>query len=41
MPKADLTITLGDDAITVPTLSAGTHVVAVTNTGTRPHEMNI
>lgn len=41
VPKADLTITLGDDAITVPTLTAGTHVVAVTNSGTRPHEMNI
>ena len=41
VPKADLTITLGDDAITVPTLTAGTHVVAVTNTGTRPHGMNI
>jgi len=39
-PTADLTITLGDDAITVPTLAAGTHVIAVTNTGTQPHEMN-
>lgn len=41
VPNADLAITLGDDAITVPNLTAGTHVVAVTNTGTRPHEMNI
>ena len=40
LPTADLTITLGDDAITVPPLTAGTHVVAVTNTGTLPHEMN-
>ncbi len=41
LPTADLTITLGDDAITVPPLTAGTHVVAVTNIGTLPHEMNI
>ena len=40
LPKADLTITLGDDAITVSPLTAGTHVVAVTNIGTLPHEMN-
>ena len=40
LPKADLTITLGDDAITVPPLTAGTHVVAVTNIGKLPHEMN-
>ena len=40
VPTADLTITLGDDAITVPTLTAGTHVIAVTNTGTQPHGMN-
>ncbi|MFM2070434.1 MAG: hypothetical protein RLZZ623_697 [Actinomycetota bacterium] len=40
LPKADLTITLGDDAITVPPLTAGTHVVAVTNIGEVPHEMN-
>ncbi len=40
LPTADLTITLGDDAITVPPLTAGTHVVAVTNIGTLPHEMN-
>ncbi|MBI4933472.1 MAG: hypothetical protein HY828_06310 [Actinobacteria bacterium] len=40
LPKADLTITLGDDAITVPSLTAGTHVVAVTNIGKAPHEMN-
>jgi hypothetical protein len=40
LPTADLSITLGDDAITVPPLTAGTHVVAVTNIGTQPHEMN-
>ena len=40
LPEADLTITLDDDAITVPPLTAGTHVVAVTNIGTQPHEMN-
>ncbi|MGB5758420.1 MAG: hypothetical protein WBM50_16010 [Acidimicrobiales bacterium] len=40
VPTADLTIKLGDDAITVPTLTAGTHVIAVTNTGTQPHGMN-
>ena len=40
LPPADLTITLDDDAITVPPLTAGTHVVAVTNIGTQPHEMN-
>jgi hypothetical protein len=40
LPNADVTITLGDDAITVPPLTAGTHVVAVTNIGTVPHEMN-
>ncbi len=40
LPKADLTITLDDDAIAVPPLTAGTHVVAVTNIGTLSHEMN-
>ena len=39
-PTADLTIALGDDAITVPTLTAGTHVIAVTNTGTQLHGLN-
>ena len=40
LPKVDLTITLDDDAITVPPLTAGTHVVAVANIGAQPHEMN-
>ncbi len=39
-PTADLTITLDDDGITVPTLTAGTHTIAVTNTGTTPHPLN-
>lgn len=39
LPKADLTVALEDDAIVVPAITAGTHVVAVTNNGTRPHEV--
>jgi hypothetical protein len=41
MPEADLAITLADDGITVPDLTAGTHLVAVTNSGAQPHELNI
>jgi hypothetical protein len=41
VPETDLTVALEDDAIVVPTLTAGTHVIAVTNNGTRPHELSI
>ncbi len=40
LPKADLAITLGDDAITVPPLKAGAHVVKVTNIGKLAHGMD-
>lgn len=39
LPKTDLTISLDDDAITVPALTAGKRVIAITNNGTRPHEL--
>ena len=41
LPKADLTISLQDDAISVPALTAGTHVIAITSSGTGPHELSI
>lgn len=40
-PKADFTVALEDESVVVPTLTAGTHVIAVTNSGTRPHELSI
>ena len=41
LPKADLTILLQDDTISVPALTAGTHMIAITNSGTGPHELSI
>lgn len=41
LPAADLVVSLTDDAVTVPAITAGTHTIAVSNTGTKSHEVNI
>ena len=41
LPEAERVISLGDNAITLPKLTAGTHRYAITNTGTTPHEVFI
>ncbi len=41
LPAADLTITLSDDGIGLPELSAGTFSVAIANAGSEPHELYI
>jgi hypothetical protein len=42
LPEADLTITLKDyDFVLSQPLTSGRHVIAVTNTGTQPHEIVI
>lgn len=41
LPSADLTITLRDGRIDAPTITAGTHRIAITNHGTKPHELFI
>lgn len=38
-PEPRLTLALGDSAMTVPALTAGTHRVTVVNNGTEPHEI--
>lgn len=40
LPTADFMVELEDDSVIVPALTAGTHVIAVTNAGTRPHELS-
>lgn len=40
-PEAERTIGLGDDTITLPRITGGTHRYAITNTGTGPHEIFI
>ncbi len=41
LPRADSAITLTDKAVALGKLKAGTHSIAITNRGTRPHELNI
>lgn len=41
LPRAEATITLTDKAIMLGTLMAGTHTIAITNRGTKPHELSI
>ena len=41
LPEAERIIGLGDEAITLPKLTPGAHRYAITNTGTRPHEVFI